>query len=534
MLRSIASSKDFAAPGTVTCYPSPPDGFASFTLAMDRQGAQSIGPGSPAASTWLHCIAHDISPIFGSAIQIGGLSLLTALTRRLECSYGFEVPCDLRMTDSTLAMDMHPDGSHVRDVSRVPERQSEYSLNRLTVAVNELSRLIEKRPSRVIERVLADLDDTANCATAGFEAVQQLRLWRADYHWLAGELDAATRSLYLAEERLGRRIDEALAAWEQRVEVVSHRDTRPLASVRGPRGRLRVLRRRRHTQAPLTTRREDAPTQLGMTPDGPLAHEQSPPSPEACDADIAARVLGPLELTVAGMRVPKWSSLKARAVFQYLLIHQGRPVRREVLMELEWPDHSYSSARNNLNVALCSLRNTLGRQGLTMQVVQHKEGCYLLNPALECWIDRNEFLSKIRDAQRARHAGSIQRAMNACHSAVQLYRGPLFEDDLAGAWYLPERRQLKESYLQALEYIAATYYGRGQLQAAIEFGGRATSVDPCHEGVHRLLMRCYAGQHQQQLVSRQFQLCAGALRDELDVSPTTETLQLFHTLTSNA
>jgi DNA-binding SARP family transcriptional activator len=77
-------------------------------------------------------------------------------------------------------------------------------------------------------------------------------------------------------------------------------------------------------------------------------------------ADVAAHALGPLEVRVGGHLVPRWNSLKARAVFQYLLVHQDRPTRRDVLMALQWPDHSHNSARNNLNVALYSLRNTLG------------------------------------------------------------------------------------------------------------------------------------------------------------------------------
>jgi hypothetical protein len=45
-------------------------------------------------------------------------------------------------------------------------------------------------------------------------------------------------------------------------------------------------------------------------------------------------------------------------------------------------------------------------------------------------------------------------------------------------------------------------------------------------------MRCYARQHQQQLVGRQYQLCTTALHDELGVSPAAATIQLFHALTS--
>ena len=436
-------------------------------------------------------------------------------------------------------MERHPDERLIRDDCPVTERQVAYSLDRLSVAVKELSRLIETRPSNAIERVLASLDNAVDYTSIGIEDVHQLRLWRANAHWLVTELDAATRSFHQAEQQLGRRIGAALASWEQRFEVSSPGPAGRSTATIGRQSRLRGLLRRgpacrgrrlRHWRV-----QEDAfPERPELTAVPPLAHEPPPAVPQARDADIAARVLGPLELSVAGAPVSRWSSLKARAVFQYLLIHQDRPVRREALMELEWPNHSHNSARNNLNVALCSLRNTLDWRGLDTQAVLHKEGCYLLNPALRCWTDRGEFLSMTRDAQRARQAGSTQRAISACRSAVNLYRGPLFEDDLDGEWFLPERRHLEELYLQALEYLAEAYCDSGQLLMAVELGQQAISTDPCYEAAHRLLMRCYARQNQQQLVSRQYRLCAAALHDELDVSPTTETVQLFRTLTSAA
>jgi DNA-binding SARP family transcriptional activator len=429
-------------------------------------------------------------------------------------------------------MGRNPDKKQIRDEFPVAERQTAYALDRLTGAVSELSRLIDVRPSRVIERVLADLDNAVDYTSTDIEAVRKLRLWRANAQWLVTELDAATHSFHLAEQQLGRRIDAALASWEQRFEVVSLGVTGGPADAAGRPGRLRGLLRRGPAQAPLASTPDTVREQPDLTPAPPAAHQLPRSSPDAPEADIAARVLGPLELSVAGSPVPRWTSLKARAIFQYLLIHQDRPVRREVLMELEWPDHSRNSARNNLNVALCSLRNTLDWRGLDVQAILHKEGCYLLNPALTCWTDRNEFLSMTRAAQQGRQAGSTEQAINACRSAVQLYRGPLFEDDLDGEWYLTERRHLKDLYLQALEYLAETYCESGQLLIAVELGQQAISADPCYEAAHRLLMRCYAQQNQQQLVSRQYRLCSTALQDELDVRPTTETIQLFRTLTA--
>src|SRR5260370_8232775 len=84
---------------------------------------------------------------------------------------------------------------------------------------------------------------------------------------------------------------------------------------------------------------------------------QSLPTPSRPEADVVALMLGPLELDVAGRRVVRWNSLKARAVFQYLLIHRSRPVRRDVLMELQWPNHTHTSPHNTLNVTLYNLPN---------------------------------------------------------------------------------------------------------------------------------------------------------------------------------
>ena len=250
------------------------------------------------------------------------------------------------------------------------------------------------------------------------------------------------------------------------------------------------------------------------------------------EADVTALILGPLELSVAGRPVVRWSSLKARAVFQYLLMHRGRPVRRDVLMDLQWPNHTYTSARNNLNVALYSLRNTLDGPWQGIQPILYQDGCYVLNSELKWWIDRDEFLSELSKAHLVRSSDHPRRSISYYQKAVELYRGSLFEDDPSSDWYLAEQRHLNELYLQALESLGEIYLDVGEPASTEQFAQLALARDPCCESVHRLLMRCYAAEHKQQLVSRQYSICVKALRAELGVSPGAETLRLFHDLTS--
>ena len=389
-------------------------------------------------------------------------------------------------------------------------------------ALSELRQLAGHPLSADVERALADLGLAPAEAGAGsgfdVDTVRQLRRCSAEYQRVAIDLEAAARCCRLVERELNQRADALLSARTRRLTGQF----------------LDIFRRGRGGERNAAPGQEPAPSPQPQppspSPSPPRPEPEPAPAPAVPDADIAASALGPLEVHVAGRRVPRWTSLKARAVFQYLLIHQDRPIRRDVLMSLQWPDHSRNSARNNLNVALYSLRNTLDGLGHGVQPVLYRDGCYILNPELTWWIDRNEFLAAVDDAQQASRERRPEQVIGAYRKAIGLYRGPLFEDDGDGEWYLPEQRRLQDLYGQALEGIAEIHFRLGELADAQRFGQLALGHDPCSESSHRLLMRCFASQHQQQLVSRQYQVCVAALRDELGVAPSDETTKLFREL----
>lgn len=398
---------------------------------------------------------------------------------------------------------------------------------RLNAAVTELRRLTNDQLFQSMER-LCEVDDIGYGGTVSVEGVRRLKLWSAGYLRLAAELEAAARYCRLIEQELRQQIDEPLVNPDgQGAPPGNGRSVEPAGkNHRGialP-GWLKAIST--HSQPAHGPPGRSGTLAMMSTP------EQSPPEPGQPEADVAAMTLGPLEVIVAGRRVLRWNSLKARGVFQYLLIHRGRPVRRDVLMALQWPDHTHTSARNNLNVALHSLRNTLDGPWQSLQPVVYQDGCYVLNPQLEWWVDQDEFLSELGQADAYRTSGHLRPAMYHYQRAVQLYRGPLFEDDPGGDWYLPEQRHVTELYLQALESLGKIHFDLGELASAEYSGKLALARDPCCEPVHRLLMRCYAAQNKQQLVTRQYRLCVDALRDELGVSPGAETLRVFHDLTS--
>jgi DNA-binding SARP family transcriptional activator len=444
-----------------------------------------------------------------------------------------------------------PGGTKAVADSSQPERRHRRAAAALA-AVAELRRLVLDQQFEAAERMLAGLRDLGSPAT--IDIVRQLCASGTEQVRIASELDAAARAQLLLVQEVQHGIEALLASWERHL-IMAQEESAPLAAYITQPGETR-RRRRWWTLSPSTVGAEKdrgpARPATVLGPVGPVIGVEAIPTrrspvagtgvtarvpvaqqPTVPDDGVAARVLGPLDLIVAGHRIARWNSLKARTVFQYLVVH-GRPVRREVLMDLMWPEHSVGSARNNLNAALHSLRSTLDQHGGKIQYILYKDGCYLPNPELMWWIDRTEFLTALQSAELARRGGHPEQVVNAYLRAVRLYRGPLFEDDRDGDWYIPEQRRLKELYLQAVEGLAEIHLEQHDLAAAVQFGQLTLSADPCCEPAHRLLMRCYALQHQQQLVTRQYRLCSDALHDELGVSPGADTAELFHSLTSRA
>jgi len=264
---------------------------------------------------------------------------------------------------------------------------------------------------------------------------------------------------------------------------------------------------------------------------GMAIRESSRACASASAAAVEVRVLGALEVSVDGRPIRRWGSLKARTLFEYLVFHADRPVRREALMETLWPGYTSGSARNNLNVALYALRRTL-RGPLGVPNILYADGCYRLSAGVSWWIDLVEFLKLHERARHHHRSGQHVEAIDAYRDADALYRGAALEDDTTSEWHLGEQRRLEELHLQALDGMAELYLELGDPMRAEDVGMRALAIDPCRESAHRLLMLSYAEQHQHHLVSRQLRICTAALRQELGISPAPETVRTFEALTS--
>ena len=246
-------------------------------------------------------------------------------------------------------------------------------------------------------------------------------------------------------------------------------------------------------------------------------------------APLAMRALGSTTVFVEGRRVERWESLRGLMVLRYLAWSHPKPVSRDVLMALLWPDSSPHSARNSLNVAIHGLRASLVAVGAA-SVVVHCRGAYSIPAEAGFVLDAREFESTVIAAEDAWDRGDLHLARQLFESAIQLYGGPLFDDDSEGEWYLMDRRRLSDRYADALEGLAIMCHDDEDHRAAIDAGRALLAVDPCRESGHRLLMRAYAACGKHHYAARQYAECVTVLRSELAVAPDPSTTRLFNEL----
>jgi DNA-binding SARP family transcriptional activator len=250
-----------------------------------------------------------------------------------------------------------------------------------------------------------------------------------------------------------------------------------------------------------------------------------PEAPGRAAPTLTVHLLGRLRVSLDGVPVDDWPSGRGRSLFRYLVSHRDPAPRREVLMDLLWPDSPPAAARNSLNVAVHGLRRAL-RAATDVPVVVLRDGCYRLAEELRLWVDVDEFQRHADAGRRLETAGAHDDAVAEYELAASLYRGDFVADEPYEEWPLLTREQLRLVFLEVLDRLSRLRFDQGSYAASAALCRRILEHDSCREDAHRRLIRCYSRQGQPQLALRQYRACARALRAELDVDPAPATVRL--------
>jgi predicted ATPase/DNA-binding SARP family transcriptional activator len=228
------------------------------------------------------------------------------------------------------------------------------------------------------------------------------------------------------------------------------------------------------------------------------------------------RLLGSPEVSFQGQ--PLTLARRQSRALLYRLAAAPRPVPRDELCFLFWPDTADAVARRNLTVLLNHLRRELPQADL---ITSAEDALALARPAV--WTDVLAF------AAGEGHGDDL-------HQLVSLYRGPFLHGFTLpaspefAAWVAQEALVWERHYLELLAALVEQQSSQGDYGAAIVNAQHYLAIDELAEEMHRRLIWLFAANGDRAAALRQFDRCATLLEQELDVTPLPVTWALYESI----
>lgn len=290
-----------------------------------------------------------------------------------------------------------------------------------------------------------------------------------------------------------------------------------------------VVVRERETPQSRGPQPAGGPNRLKYGRPGPWPTLAPPSSPET--ALIRVRLLGGISLLLGEEEVSllDWWA-KATKLFAYLVIHRGRPVSRDILLEAFWPDGDQQCAIHALQTTLSFLRRSLrslpGGEKLAERLIVARDGNYLFDSENRCESDLQRFDQHFQEAGRLKASGRMEEAAAHWMEADRLYIGDLLPEFPYEDWCASPRERVRSHYLELLLNLG-TYHRQSQHpREALRTAERMFTIDGCDERAHRLAMRCLVQLGRPVDALRQYERCREVLERELRVQPSKATRDL--------
>ncbi|MEE6262614.1 BTAD domain-containing putative transcriptional regulator [Plantactinospora sonchi] len=209
---------------------------------------------------------------------------------------------------------------------------------------------------------------------------------------------------------------------------------------------------------------------------------------------LGVRTFGRFEVTSGAGEVVTWQSRKARDLLRILVARRGRPVPREELGEMLWPDENPAKVGHRLSVALSTVRGSLDpeKRMPADHFLLSGQGSVALD-TVRIDIDLEDFLLAVEHGLRLHREGRTGQARAVLDDAQRLYTGDFLGDEPYDDWAVPVREEARATYLRVLRTLVDLARDGGDTADAVGFLYQILQFDPYDENAHTTLIELLTG-----------------------------------------
>ena len=228
----------------------------------------------------------------------------------------------------------------------------------------------------------------------------------------------------------------------------------------------------------------------------------------------------------------EWHGHQPKLLLKAIVVHGGRDVPKDILIDDLWPDTSPATALRRFKVTLHRLRLTLepamGKR-FGWAYIHLKDNLVSLDREL-CRIDVAAFHELCRHLRRIDTTDQDDAVLSLCQQARHLYRGDFLPEEPYAPWIEVKRSMLRDDYLQVLVRLVDLLDHRGQAEAAIDTLKVMARIAPTRDDIQRRLMQCYVDSGTPGLALAVYQNYHALLASDLGVAPDDTTTALYERL----
>ncbi|WP_431895338.1 BTAD domain-containing putative transcriptional regulator [Nonomuraea sp. bgisy101] len=233
-------------------------------------------------------------------------------------------------------------------------------------------------------------------------------------------------------------------------------------------------------------------------------------------------VLGPLAVWADDGRPVRVPEVKVRALLADLLVHEGRPVPADRLLDDLWGEELPGNPANTLQTKVSQLRRALGRDGRDLVVFQ--PAGYVLRAAE---VDALTFAGLL---DRARATADPRAKADLLSDALALWRGPAFAEFRDEEFTRAAATRLEEQRLTAVEEQAEVRLALGEHSRLADELGEVVAEHPLRERLRATHLRAlYRSGRQSEALAGYTEL-RERLADELGLDPGPELAALYQAI----
>jgi DNA-binding SARP family transcriptional activator len=246
---------------------------------------------------------------------------------------------------------------------------------------------------------------------------------------------------------------------------------------------------------------------------------------------LRIRMFGRLRVELDARGMVSLNARKLQELLGYLFIFRNRPHPREILASLFWENYNTPHSKKCLRQSLWLLQGALDQPDSSPLLVLEDEWVRI-NPEASYWLDVDQFESIYTRYLDVPSSSLNSEDLQQLHLAAGLYQGNLLEGFYSD-WCIFERERLQNQYILLLDKLIQCCEFHRAYESGLEYAKGILRLNRSYEHAHYGMMRLYFLSGRRSEAVRQYEQCAQALQEELDVHPSRRTRALYELILSD-